>query len=172
MWCCRPIVLASRRGSSLLELFVVVSLLAMFFGAVYETVITGLRVVHAADDRENIRLQMTKALDLLTRETMAAYNVDHSQTQRFQIDLRVQDADANGQADNLNNINYQVVSGDLQREGVILVGDLTSLTFTYLDSNGNTTTTANNVRVMQVTMSATRNSETISMSTATRLRNL
>ncbi len=172
MWRCRPIVPASKHGTSLVELLVVIALLSVFFGAVFETVITGLRIVNGATDRENIRLQLTKAMDLLTREAMAAYHVDHALSNRFQFDLRVVDGNNDGQADNLTNINYQVVNGALQREGVILVGDLTSLTFTYLDTNGDSTSSAGSVRVMQVTMTAVRNGETISLASATRLRNL
>lgn len=172
MWRCRPTAPASERGISLLELILTISLFGLLMGTVYETVITGLRVVNAANDRESVRLQLAKAMDLLTRETMAAYNVDYAQSQRFQIDTRVVDGNGDGQADNLTNINYQVVSGDLQREGVTLVGDLTALTFTYLDSNGNSTSSANSVRVMQITMTAARNGETMSLASATRLRNL
>jgi hypothetical protein len=85
--------------------------------------------------------------------------------------MRIEDNDGNGDSENQNNINYQVVSGSLQREGVTILPSAT-VTFTYLDSSGNATTTAANVRVMQVTMSKTVEGETLSLSASTRLRNL
>lgn len=154
----------------------VIVLSSIFIATVCETTITSLRTADATAERERVRLQMAKAIDLLTREAAAAYNVDNSAVQRFQFDARLVDANGDGQTENRNNINYVVQSGDFQRvysgDTVALVPDLTALTFTYLDSNGNATTNANNVRVMEVTMTAVVDSETISMAAATRLRNL
>ena len=171
MWSSRPIDRTSERGLSIIEVMIVVTLLAAFFGAVYETVIVGIRSADSANDREAMRIQMMKTLDLLSREASAAYHVDNSTSSRFQFDMRVEDSDGNGDSENQNNINYQVVSGNLQREGVTILPSAT-VTFTYLDSSGNATTTAANVRVMQVTMSKTVEGETLSLSAATRLRNL
>jgi len=166
-----PSLSRDERGFSILELMIVITLLASFFGAVYETVIVGIRSADSANDRETIRIQMMKTLDLLTREASAAYHVDNSTSSRFQFDMRIGDTNGDGAAENQNNINYQVVSGSLQRAGVTILSSAT-VTFTYLDTNGNATSTAGNVRVMQVTMSKTVEGETLSLSAATRLRNL
>ena len=63
MSACGPIVRVSERGLSLLELLIVVSLLSIFIGTVYESVVVGLRTVNAADEREDIRQQLAGALD-------------------------------------------------------------------------------------------------------------
>ena len=150
----------------------VVSLLGLFFGAVYESLLIGLRAATAANRREDVRRQLSRAMDQLTREIASAYDVDAAQDQRFQFDAR----DINGDGSNDTNINYRVQNGDLQRvysgDTVTLIPDLTSLTFTYLNSAGASTSTAGQVRVMQVTVTATRDGEAITMSAAADLRNL
>ena len=170
-------VFRSRRGVTLLEVLIVTVLLSIFFGAVYETVITGLRTASAADERETIRLELVRALDLMTREGGLASNIDNAEDQRFQFDA---DLDGNGTTE--NNINYQVSSGDLQRTyngtTVTLVGDLSALDIDYVDSSGATLTTPvstqatrDTIRVAEITMTATKNNETISFTSAVYLRN-
>ena len=174
---CRPTDPASERGLTLLELIVVVVLLSILIGAVYEVVIVGLRTVHASDEREEIRQELSNALDLLTREASLANNLDNAEDQRLQFDA---DLDGNGTTE--NNINYQVSSGDLQRvyNGVTVtfVKDLTSLDFNYTGSGGANLTTPvatqalrDTIRVVQVTITATKDNETISLASAAYLRN-
>ena len=168
---------AGARGFSLLELMVVLVLLGIFLGTMHETLVVGLRVVHAGDQREDIRQQMANAMALLTREASLASNVDNAEDQRLQFD-----ADLDGDGTTENNINYQVNSGDLQRiynsATVTLVRDLTSLDIDYVDSGGaNLTTpvsaqaTRDTIRVAQITMTATKENETISLTSAVYLRN-
>jgi prepilin-type N-terminal cleavage/methylation domain-containing protein len=170
-----PRLPAGRSGMTLLEVLLVVILFGMFAGAVYEVAIVGLRVADAATDRDDVRLQVAKALDLLTREAAAAYNVDNSTSTRFQFDARVEDDDDDGDAENFTNINWRVNNGDLERvQGGTtwtVIPDLTSATFSYLDSAGASTTTANNVRVMQITVTAARGGESITMASTARTRN-
>ena len=176
MSACRRTGRRAERALSLLELLIVISLLGLFIGAVYESVIVGLRVVNASDEREDIRQQLANALDLLLREGSLASNVDNAEDQRFQFDA---DIDGDGSAN--TNINYRVQSGDLQRvysgDTVTLVRDLASLDFDYVDLNGAAMTppvtgaSRDNIRVVQVTATATRDNETISLANATHLRN-
>ena len=148
------------------------SLLGIFFGGVYETVITGLRTVNMADSREGLRQQMAHAFDLLTREASLANNVDTSTSSQVQFD-----ADLNGDGTTENDILYQVSGTSLQRvyssgPTLTLVTGLTTLTpFTYLDSSGNATNTAANVRVIEVALTGTRNAETVSLAGAACRRN-
>lgn len=165
-----------RSGLTLIEMMIAIILFAVFAYAVQDAVLMGLRVVNWTTEREDARRQLATALERLTREAAAAYNVDNSTSTRFQFDARLVDNDADGDPENLTNINWRVQNGDLERvQGgttVVLMRDLASLTFTYLDSAGSATTTANDVRVMQVTASATVDSETITMATSTYLRSL
>ena len=153
------------------------TLLAAFMGAVYESVIVGLRVAHAADERENVRQQLAGALELLTREASIANNVDNAEDQRFQFDA---DLDGNGTTE--NNINYRVSSGDLQRTyngtTVTLVRDLTSLDFDFVDSSGSNLSTPvgsqptrDTIRVLQITITGTDATESLSLTSAAYLRN-
>ena len=166
----------SKRGFTIMELIITVSLLAIFMGAVYETVLIGLRAVNAADEREDVRSQLTTALDLLTREAGIASNVDVAEDQRLQFDA---DLDGNGTTE--SDINYQVSGGDLQRvyngATVTLARDLTSLDFDYTDPTGSALTapvtgaTLDILRLVQVTATATKDNETLSLANAAFLRN-
>lgn len=167
----------SNRGLSLIELILVMALLAGFSVAVYQTVIVVLKTADASNELENVRMQLTRALDQLSREVSAAYNVDNSDSDGFQFDARLVDGDSDGDAENRTNINYRISSGDFQRvqggNTVTLVPDCTSSTpFIYLDSSNAATTTEAAVRVMQISLSATRDGETITLATSVRPRNL
>ena len=180
----RPALRASsRQGFTILELFIVVTLLGLFIGAVQESLIVGLRAANAADERETIRLQLARALDQFTREAAASYNVDCAMDQRFQFDAR----DINGDGSNDNNINYRVTSGVFERVfgGATLtqVADLAALDFDYLDSSGASLANCSasdcglascrsSLRVVQVTVTATKDHETVSVTDAVHLRNM
>ena len=162
---------------------IVVSLLGIFFGAVYETLIAGLRTVNAGNDREALRQQLSNALDRLTREASAANNVDRAQDQRFQFD-----ADLDGDGNDEDNINYVVQNGGLDREysgdTVTLVKNVSSLDFDYIDQNGasygtcdSTSSCGSNccrseVRVVQITITGTRGNESMSVAGAAYLRDM
>jgi hypothetical protein len=158
-------------------LLITISLLGIFMAAVYESVISGLRMANASDEREAIRQQLAHALDLLTREAAIASRVDNAEDQRFQFDA---DLDGNGTTE--NNVNYNVSSGDLQRTyngiTVTLIRDLSSLDFDFVDSGGSTLSTPvgnqplrDTIRVVQITVTATNDNETISLTSAAYLRN-
>ncbi len=165
-----------------------VSLLSIFIGAIYETVIVGLRAVNAADEREDVRGQLFSALDRLTRETRMARNVDHATDQQFQFDM---DTDGDGASTGAEqNVDYEVIGGVLTRaanggSAVTIVRSLTSLDFNYL-KNGSVTEYSTcdatsscssqccrtDVRAVLITASATRDQETISMTSAAFLDNM
>ena len=183
MWCSGPTARTckktrAQRGLSLIELMVVITLLGAFFGMVYESVIVGLRSVRSAGSQEDVRLQLARTLDFLTREVSVAGNVDNAEDQRLQFDA---DVDGNGTTE--NDINYQVVSGDLQRTyngtTVTLIGDLQTLDFNYTDATGaNLSTpvgsqpTRDTIRVVHMTVTAAgANGATLSVMTAAYLRN-
>ena len=124
-----------------------------------------------------LRQQLAGALDALTREASLANNVDNAEDQRFQFDA---DLDGNGTTE--NNVNYQVSGGDLQRvyngATVTLVRDLTSLDFDYVDTTDanlavpvSPQPTRDTIRVVQITATATKDQETISLASAAYLRN-
>lgn len=152
------------------------TLLGIFFGGVYETVIVALRSVSAADTREALRRELVLAMDRLTRELGAAYAVDAAEDQRCQFDAR--DIDGDGSDD--PNINYHVSSGLQRTVGALtltLVPDLTALDFDYLDATGATLTTPvgggslGAIRVVDITMTAARGTESVSLTAAADLRN-
>ena len=172
----QPAQPAGARGFSILEMLIVISLLAIFMGTIYEAVIVGLRATHAADEREAVRQQLAGAIDRLTREAGLTSNVDVAQDQQLQFDA---DLDGNGTTE--SDIVYQLQSGVLQRTyggaTVTLARGITSLDFDYLDLNGSSLAAPlsgcnlDTVRVLQVTVTGTNDTETLSMTTAAFLRN-
>lgn len=170
---CRRTARQAEAGLSLLELLIVVSLLGLFMGAVYESVIVGLRVANASNDREDIRLQLAKTLDQFTREASLASNVRTADSDEFKFD-----ADVDGDGTTETNIRYRVQNGRLERSvggtTVTLITNLTTLSFTYLDLNNNSWTsgTEADVRVVETSMTATKNNETLSLAHAAYLRNM
>ena len=154
---------------------VAVSLLAIFFGGVYETAILGLRSANAADEREDIRGQAMNALERFTREASLAKTVRQATSQLFEFD-----ADLNGDGTAETNIIYQVQNGDLVRTyggtTISLVRDFGSATFGYLKQDRaawvSGTDALSTIRVVQVTVTATKDAETLSLTNAAYLRSV
>ena len=184
MSACKPTARPSDRrraqaGFSLLELFIVLSLLVLFGMAIQDTVVLGVRAANATNERETVRREVATALDRFTREVSMADVVDVANDQRCQFDA---DIDGNGSVD--NNINYRVNSGDLQRvfggRTLTLIPDLGSMEFDYMDIGGTTYDDYGNdcsgcpranIRIVQITVTATRGNETITAGSAASLRN-
>lgn len=160
-------------------MMLVLSLWGLFMGAVYETVIVALRVMNASGSREAIRGQLAKTLDQLTREASSlADHIDVTQDARFQFDTPT----------STDNINYVYTSGaggtgTLTRQDsvrsalglspIAILNNLSSFDFDYAEQGATTTTASPNeddVRVVHVTATVTKNNETISASSAAFLR--
>lgn len=173
---CRPTVRPTETGLSLLELMIVLSLVGLFVASVFESVIVTLRAVNAADERADIRQQVTHALELLTREVSLASNVDVAEDQRLQID-----ADLDGDGATESDILYRVQDGDLQRvyngTAITLVRDLSSLDFDYLDLNAAALTapvtgaSLDILKVVQISLTSALDAESVSLASAAFLRN-
>lgn len=164
----------SPRGFTVIELMLVTVLLAIFFGAVYETAIAGLRTVDAADEREEIRGQLAATLDRLTRELALCDNVDAATDSRFQCDTP-----------SVNNVEYTYSSSndELTRDDAavsarIVLRNATAWDFDYVDSAGAALSTPvagaseDTIRIVQVTATAALDAETLSMTSAVYLRNM
>ena len=175
-------------------MMVSMSLLAIFIGAMYETALTGLRAVNSGDERERLRMELTNALDRLTREASMARNVDRATDTRVQFDADYDgDGSSTGSEDNVN-YNYDSSSQILQRDNsggstITIASHVTSLDFDYLDSAGSPTYTScdstsgcgsagdgtccrSEARVVLITMTGTNDQETVSVTDAVNLRNM
>jgi hypothetical protein len=161
-------------------LIIVVALLGIFLGTVYEASLVGLRAVNSTDEREDLRQELANALDRLTREARMARGVDTANVSQFQFDA---DFDGNGSSSgNERDIEYKLQSGSFVRGeqgggSVTLVANTTSLEFDYRDVNDSdmtppvTGSTKDSIRVVQATVTATRDQESISMAASVYLTN-
>ena len=173
----RPIGRRTDSGFTLLELMLVVSLLAIFFGSVYETVIVGLRTANAADDREDVRQQAANALDRFVREASLAKVVRQATSQVFEFD-----ADLTGDGTAETNILYQLQNDAIVRTyggtttTLVRSANTPSLTFAYFKQDRATwvsgTDALSTIRVAQVTLTATKDTETLSLINAAYLRSM
>ena len=147
-------------------------------GAVYEATIVGLRVAHAGDEREQLRQQLSAALDRFTREAGFATNVDYAQDAQFQFD-----------SPSLTNANYTYSGGTLTRadsgsSSITVLSNITAFDFNYIDdlaaeyaSCDVTSSCASNccradVRAVKVTITVAKGNETLSMTSSASLRGL
>jgi prepilin-type N-terminal cleavage/methylation domain-containing protein len=167
-------MLARRSGFSIIELFVVLSLLAIFMSAVHESVIVGLRTVSSADQRETIRQQLASTFERFIRDASTADDVDDAATNDFQFDTLT--------ATNVQYL-YDSGAGTLSRDDnatsqQILLRNLTSFDFNYFDTSGTqlsepvASSAEDTIRVVEVTATVTLSNETITVSDAAFLRNL
>jgi len=154
-------------------MMIVTVLLGLFMSSVFDTVLTGLRLTGTANDRERIRQEMSAVVDRMTREIAVADNVDNASNTRFQFDTV-----------GLNNINYQYSSGSLTRSdantsSTTILRSITAFDFDYWDDNNTQIMTdpvpgnqEDNIRVVQVTITVTRNNETMTLASAAFLRSI
>lgn len=183
MWRSRPIARQTECGFTLLELLVALTLVALLMGGVYEPVFVGLRTVQATDQREDLRTQLARALDRLTREARMTRNVDVADETQFRFDA---DFTGDGQSQagaGETDIQYRVQNGDFQRSqgtnaAFTLVPDVSAVAFDYVDVTGTAHDvcgggcTASTLRVVQVTITAAKNGETVSLAGAAYLENM
>jgi type II secretory pathway pseudopilin PulG len=164
----------AARGFSLVELFIVLSLGGVFFVAVGETVLTGLRAARAAYEREDLRMQAAAVLERFTREAALADDVDRARDDRFQFDTP-----------DVNNVDYEYDSddgivtrddGDLDEQTVLRY--VTAWDLDYEDDTGAALSTPvadsdeDDIRVVRVSLTLSRGTETVTLAGAVYLRNL
>jgi hypothetical protein len=73
---------------------------------------------------------------------------------------------------NGTSVQYSLSSGNLMRSSQILADGVQTLTFNYMDEDGNTTATAANVRYIKMTLALTKSGMTLSMATIAGTRGL
>jgi len=151
------------------------SLIGLFLGAMQESLITGLRAVSAADQREAIRQQLTSALERFARDAGAASNVDRAETDELQFDVP-----------SVNNVEYIYDSGtdtltrdDASSSVMTMLRNLTAFDFDYVDCQGTRYTgtvsggsTEDSLRMVEVIATVTQSQETITVAQTVFLRNM
>ena len=157
-----------------------ITLLGLFLAAVQESLITGLRATHTADNREAVRRELANALDQFVRDVSQAQDVDDadlldgSNTGQFQFDTP-----------SVNNVEYSYDASadtlsydDANVSQRIIARHVTSFDLTYIDNTGATLSepvagsSEDNIRVVQVTTTATIGDETLTLSDAAYLRSM
>ncbi len=179
-----------QAGFALMEMMIVISLSGLFIFAVYETVITGLRVANAADEREEVRQQMANVLERFTRDVSQCRNLDQGDDGQFQCDVDTDGSDSSSGTE--RNHNYSFAGSTLTFDysgssgAQTILRNLTSFDFNYQKSGSTTefatcdatsscggagTCCRDDARAVIVTATATKDAETVSMTTSVYLQN-
>jgi len=146
---------------------IVTSLFGLFMGAVYESMLIGLRVTSTTDDRAEIVQQAASVLERFVRDVNIADNVDAAQSARFQFDTPP-----------TNNINYVYSSGTLSRSNTVILRNITAFDLNFFDSSGTQLAepvpgaSEDTIRLVQVSVTLTKDSETVSFAQSAYLRNM
>ena len=163
---------SKARGFTLAEILIATVVFSLFLVPMHESFIIGLRAVHSSDDREQIRQQLVAALDRLTRDISLANNVDAAQDDRFQFDTP-----------SVNNVDYRYASGALTRGDAstsarTILSNITSFDLNYFDTTGTELSTPvagaqeDTIRVVQIIITVTKDTEAITIASAAFLRNI
>jgi hypothetical protein len=179
-----------------MEMMLVLSMAGLFMAGVYETVITGLRVANAADEREQIRQGLANTLERMTRVVTHCRNIDTATNSVFQCDI---DTDGDGASSastpyERNHVyTYDAAADTLTYDynnspspsAETLARYVTAFDFNYLESGSSTEATTcdatsscggqccrSELRVLIAAATATRDTETINVTTSIYLENM
>lgn len=117
----------------------------------------GLKSYQLASSRKAALQSARLSMERMVRDIRlipSAASIDSFSSTAFQFDISGE-----------NNISYSRNGNNLERSGGVLASSCTGLIFTYLDSNGNPTSTQANIRQVQIemTMTAANNQGTYTM---------
>ncbi|MBI2885165.1 MAG: prepilin-type N-terminal cleavage/methylation domain-containing protein [Candidatus Omnitrophica bacterium] len=167
----------SRRtqGFSLVELMVAMVVLGLLIAGAYDPVISSLRLAAAVNTREEIRQQLAHVLEWVIRDAGVADNMDVAETDHVQFDTPA-----------VNNVEYEydaaadvLTRDDADSSQRTILRNVTAFDFDYVDCFGTTTTGTvsgseeeDSIRVIQVTATVAKLTESVSMPAAVFTRNL
>ncbi|MEW6327319.1 MAG: prepilin-type N-terminal cleavage/methylation domain-containing protein [Thermodesulfobacteriota bacterium] len=169
---------SSQSGFTLVELLIVIMLSSLLLTGVVTLFTTAGRTYSGEDIKASARQDARAAFDLMITElTMAGFNptqsanftaftvsnpapigptIDATQLRIF-MDLPANPADVTTADGNITvssneDITYSLNGTDLQRNGQTVIPNVTNLSFTYRDGDGNPTVIAADIRQIDVTM--------------------
>lgn len=172
----RPSPATKTRGLTLLELMIAMSLMGLLLAAVQEAFIHGLRIVEVDDERSEVHSELAWALERWSREVAQAKTFTTAEDSRLvvTVDLNQDSTD--------ETVEFVLSSGRLLRQEagrqVVLVRNVQSLAFAYLDLDGTPLSTPvasgslDDIRVVRVSLTGDVEDETVSLASAVFVRNL
>jgi prepilin-type N-terminal cleavage/methylation domain-containing protein len=153
-----------QAGFTLLELIITIVMLAVISVAVGRIVLEGLSMMQTSDKISSTGWQGLIALERFTNDVHRIRSkADITTVTASQFTF----TDVNG-----TSVAYSLSSGKLMRAGQILADDIQSITFSYLDGSGASTSTAANVRYVKLALTLAHDGLTLSMATLTGVRGI
>lgn len=154
-----------KRGFTLVELVLVLGLLGVMIGVLAPWLINSVRSYDLITTRRTMLGQVRAGFDRMIREVRlipGQSQIIATSATSFQF-----------QYPTGTSITYSLSGTNLMRNSDVLIPNVTSLSFTYYDQSGNTTTTPANVRsvTMQVTATTTSSATPYTVRTRVFIRN-
>jgi len=155
------------RGFSLIELMAALGISAIVLTAITSTFISQTRSYNTQEQINAMQQNARVAMDMITREIrMAGYNTNDSLTfdgitynaGQIRIQANINGDTDTGDANEDITYAYDAVDDTIERttggSTEVLVDDIDTFTFAYLDEDGNATTTSTLIRQIQITVTA------------------
>lgn len=166
----------SRRGMTLIELLIAVSLVGVILGALWVTYSVGLKVFSGELSRSGVSDEVSRAFQMMASELRQSTAVTAANSTEMTFTSGVNTSGATStiqytwRGDSDAPLN-RIVSGVAR----ILITSVTAVAFSYYDANNNllsTPITLSQVREVEVNVTATRSGASFTLNMKTDLRNL
>lgn len=134
----------THKGFTLVELVLSIAIVGVLAAVVGPILIGAVKSYALVTNRQATLNSTRLAIERMSSEMKlipSANSIDIFQASTFQFDTPSE-----------NDINYTLSSGNLLRSGAVLVSNVTSLSFAYLDANGAPTATKANIKRISVEM--------------------
>ena len=155
------------RGFSLIELMAALGISAIVLTAITSTFISQTRSYNTQEQINAMQQNARVAMDMITREIrMAGYNTNDSLTfdgitynaGQIRIQANINGDTDTGDANEDITYAYDAADDTIERttggSTEVLVDNIDTFTFAYLDEDGNATTTSTLIRQIQITVTA------------------
>jgi prepilin-type N-terminal cleavage/methylation domain-containing protein len=183
MYPCKHTVLQTKTGISLIEILIAISIVGILMSFAQESFVSSIRLCSSVSKREDLIAQLSNFLERFSREARMTRRVIQAEDNLFRFDI---DSDGDGSSSGSeSNIRYWINDEALRRRqggsgnpDVALIKDIESLNFDYVLEDGTVITGTvpgaqeSDVRVVLITVTAAKDTETLSLASAVFLENM
>ena len=134
--------LRSQKGFTLTELLVVVSVVGLLLAAALAVNRSGLQAYLTGSNRVEVQQNARTALDRIAREIREASGITTAGASSITFVAQ----------DGVTAVTYRINANNLERNNVVVVGGVQTLTFVYRDARDITGATAANTRRINITV--------------------
>ncbi|MCD6282217.1 prepilin-type N-terminal cleavage/methylation domain-containing protein [bacterium] len=153
-------VLRRNAGFSLIEIMIVVFLVAIVLYTVSYAFLTSARTSVSLDRRSDVTASLQNSVDRIVDELRVSEDVLSASSDSASVLIGGEDV----------TFNYDAGTREITRNGAVIATNVSSVTFTYLDADGNETGNVANIRRVLVTVQGQRGDELLELESSVNLR--